>query len=112
MIILDCKKERVTSAKSDTQESTKSTGVVNSPVNLASLNLSKQTKPKKFGRFFQKPTESEEEISYCQIYEKLHNNIKDFNREFDYYNRENKGTFNQLISNITSLIRNRFPGNI
>ena len=50
-------------------------------------------------------------IEYPVIYEELHRDIEAFNEELDAFNAEHQASFQELLDQIESLIKNRFPGN-
>lgn len=49
-------------------------------------------------------------INYKNVYESLHKDIEDFNKELQAYNEENESYFNELISNIERIVKQKFPG--
>lgn len=100
---------KITKAKTNSQLSLKSEKMENVPTKLPSCkSLQKQ---KKFSRFLKKKNNIvKKTIKYAKLYESLHNDIQNFNFELDAYNQENLKIFDELIENIRSLIKKKFPG--
>jgi hypothetical protein len=66
------------------------------------LKYLKYLKPKK--NYFGK------NISYNKLYELLHEEIQQFNYELDQFKIKNSFLFEELIQNIETIIKNKFPG--
>lgn len=65
----------------------------------------------KFGKYLAKgKLVKKQQVDYCRLYETLDRDIRGFNQELEFYNKQNKNMFDRLVQSIEKLITDKFPG--
>lgn len=108
IISLDC--SSLIAAKSNSQHSNDTGQVQGSLTELGSEAL-QRVPTAKFGKYLAKKEAVKKlRVDYCSLYETIDRDIREFNRELDYFNKKNKAMFDRLVQSIEQLITSRFPG--
>ena len=97
-------------AKSNSPNSVKSSEVDNLQTDVP-VDDSMKSGKNSFSKYLQKASKVKKlTVDYCHLYEALDRDIREFNRELEYFNKKNRVMFDKLIANIEALIKRKFPG--